>query len=247
MPMTARAAMSWSTPPANAAAADAAPKIDEADASARPCDRTGRRGCPAVSSRPANTSVYASTTHCSSADAGAEVAHERGQRHVDDRVVDHDHEQAHAEHGEGQPSGGGARGRRPVPVSTGVERSERTTGSAEVTVSVMGNSCVLPRCYDTVISTSCYNVRYCKCQARDGPHGRNWATDGTHPRRTGATRSSRQPASCCRPRAPSALTRPADRRRRRLLDDGPLQPLRRQGRRGRRAVRRGLRASGRRA
>ena len=38
------------------------------------------------------------------ADAGAEVAHERGQRHVDDRVVDHDHEQAHAEHGERRPA-----------------------------------------------------------------------------------------------------------------------------------------------
>ena len=32
------------------------------------------------------------------ADARAEVAHQGGQRDVDDRVVDHDHEQAHAQH-----------------------------------------------------------------------------------------------------------------------------------------------------
>ena len=31
MPMTARAPMSWFTPPENAAAVDATPKIDEAD------------------------------------------------------------------------------------------------------------------------------------------------------------------------------------------------------------------------
>ena len=59
---------------------------------------------PAVSSRPANTSVYASTTHWRSLTLRAEVAHQRGQRHVDDRVVDHDHEQAHAQDHERRPA-----------------------------------------------------------------------------------------------------------------------------------------------
>ena len=38
------------------------------------------------------------------ADARAEVADERRQRHVDDRVVDHDHQQAHAEDRERGPA-----------------------------------------------------------------------------------------------------------------------------------------------
>ena len=36
--------------------------------------------------------------------AGAEVGHQRGDGHVEDRVVHHDDQQAHAEHGEDQPS-----------------------------------------------------------------------------------------------------------------------------------------------
>ena len=38
------------------------------------------------------------------ADAGTELAHHRGQRDVDDRVVDDDHEHAHAQHRQRQPS-----------------------------------------------------------------------------------------------------------------------------------------------
>ena len=49
------------------------------------------------------------------AEAGVEVAHERGQRHVDDRVVEDDGEQAQAEHRQREPTppaGGAAAGRR---------------------------------------------------------------------------------------------------------------------------------------
>jgi hypothetical protein len=62
-PMTARAPTSWPTPFENAATADATAKITRPIVSA---PRRPKRSpsAPAVSSRPANTSVYASTTHC---------------------------------------------------------------------------------------------------------------------------------------------------------------------------------------
>ena len=59
---------------------------------------------PAVSSRPANTSVYESTIHCSWLFGGVELAHDRGDRDVEDRVVEDDHEQAEAQDREDQPA-----------------------------------------------------------------------------------------------------------------------------------------------
>ena len=63
MPMNARVAISWSAEPANAEASEPRPK------STYPACSAPRRpyrspSAPMVSSRPANTSVYESTIHC---------------------------------------------------------------------------------------------------------------------------------------------------------------------------------------
>ena len=69
------------------------------------------------------------------ADAGAEVTHQRRERDVDDRVVDHDDEQAHAEDHQGEPA----------PLRWAVVRGQehgRPPGAGGLL---------------TAISTSCYN------------------------------------------------------------------------------------------
>ena len=57
MPMNARVAMSWSGDVASADSERAEPEDRRGRLERAACGRSGRRGCPAVSSRPANTSV----------------------------------------------------------------------------------------------------------------------------------------------------------------------------------------------
>ena len=63
-PITARAPTSWLTPPEKAAAPDATPKITRPMVSA-PLRPNRSPSAPKVRRKPANTSVYESTTHCS--------------------------------------------------------------------------------------------------------------------------------------------------------------------------------------
>ena len=102
MPITARAAMSASTLDANAAAPDEMPNSDEP---------RGERALAAVAIAERSRGEEQAGEHervgvddpLQIADARPEVAHQGGERHVDDRVVDHDHEEAHAEHRERAP------------------------------------------------------------------------------------------------------------------------------------------------
>ena len=89
-----------------------------------------------MSSRPANTSVYASTIHCSWLLVASRSRDDRRDRDVEDRVVEHDHEQAEAEDGEDPPPAlVGAilrRGALRVPVMRGLPvETERSRNGTE--------------------------------------------------------------------------------------------------------------------
>ena len=86
------------------------------------------------------------------ADAGAEVAHQRGQGHVDDRVVDHDHEQAHAEDRQRGPAAPMDAVVEPV-LGSSVEVGGEGNGFGEDVTVAMGELLRGSRRYDTVIST----------------------------------------------------------------------------------------------
>ena len=64
---------------------------------------------PTMRRKLAKTMVYASTIHCSSSLDRADLAHQGGQRHVDDGAVDAHDEQPEAQHHEDVPALGSAR------------------------------------------------------------------------------------------------------------------------------------------
>ncbi len=101
-PITARAPTSSFTPPENAAAVGRDAEDREAH---------GERALPAEAVTERTEGEQEPGEHervrvdhpLEVGDAGAEVSLEGGKRDVDDRVVDHDDQQAHAQHGEGEP------------------------------------------------------------------------------------------------------------------------------------------------
>ena len=106
--MTARAAISPSTPPAYAAPAEASAEHARARRAACAGARSDRRARrPAAAARRTRACRRRPPTGARSTSA-SEVAHERRQRDVDDRVVDDDGEQARAQHAQREPAAAGA-------------------------------------------------------------------------------------------------------------------------------------------
>ena len=96
-PMLARAAMSMPTEPENAAQVEPTANTTSPPRNVhlRPI-RSAR--LPATSMNPPNTSTYASTIHCSWLVVACKLAHESGQRDVQDRVVKRHDQKGNAQH-----------------------------------------------------------------------------------------------------------------------------------------------------
>ena len=96
MPWTARAAIMKPAPVASAAASDAA--LNSPSPSIRMRRRPSRSAArPPRSKNPPNVSAYAVTTHCRLVCGEVQVAADRRQRDIDDRQIDHRHEERHCQ------------------------------------------------------------------------------------------------------------------------------------------------------
>ena len=103
-PITARAVTSWPTPPANAAPAERDSEDGEAEQQRAPAPEAVAERAREQQQAGEHERVGVDDP-LQLADVGVEVAHERRERDVDDRVVDHDHEQADAQHRRARASG----------------------------------------------------------------------------------------------------------------------------------------------
>ena len=102
MPMNARVAISCSDVLANADASEPSPKITRPSCSAPRRPKRSPR-LPAGEQQAREHERVRVDHPLQLAVGGVEVAHDRGDRDVEDRVVEHDHEQAEAEDGEDPP------------------------------------------------------------------------------------------------------------------------------------------------